>query len=225
MLSTQGVTHLSFDLDDTLWDNGPVLAKAELKMLQWLHKHCPKTQPLLNQDNLSAWKQESFSHQPDGYDISQLRRDALARLLLPLGYSDAHVAQAFEVFYQQRQQVALFPGALETLKQLSQRYQLISITNGNVDASKLAIDAYFSQHFSAAQLGVKKPSPMIYQRVAKKLAIASCAIVHIGDSYRLDVAPAIEAGWQAIWFNPQAKPAPVPVCQISSLRQLSEWLL
>ncbi len=225
MLETQGVKYLSFDLDDTLWDNAPVLAKAEQAMLTWLHQHCPETQSILTSEGLSAWKQRSFSGKPDAYDISQLRLDALSDLLVPLGYGDTQVKGAFEEFYQARQQVTLFDDAIPVLQQLVERYQLISLTNGNVDASQLTIGPLFSHHFSAAQLQAKKPSHVIYHRVIERLAIEGDQIIHIGDSYRLDIEPALRCGWQAIWFNPHAQKAPQPICQVTVLSQLADLLL
>ncbi len=225
MLETQGVKYLSFDLDDTLWDNAPVLAKAEQAMLSWLHQHCPETQSILTSEGLSAWKQRAFSAKPDGYDISQLRLDALSDLLVPLGYGDTQVKGAFEEFYQARQQVTLFDDAIPVLQQLAERYQLISLTNGNVDPSRLAIAPLFAQHFSAAQLKAKKPNPAIYHGVTKRLKIEGDQIIHIGDSYRLDIEPALRCGWQAIWFNPHAQKAPQPICQVTGLSQLADLLL
>src|SRR5260370_40066861 len=34
---------LSFDLDDTLWPVGPVIAAAESELLSWLRAHHPRT--------------------------------------------------------------------------------------------------------------------------------------------------------------------------------------
>ena len=39
------ITVLSFDLDDTLYDNKPVIAAAEKAMLQALARHAPVTRP------------------------------------------------------------------------------------------------------------------------------------------------------------------------------------
>ena len=36
------VRAIAFDLDNTLWDVEPVLARAEARRLEWLERHCPR---------------------------------------------------------------------------------------------------------------------------------------------------------------------------------------
>ena len=33
---------VTFDLDDTLWHIGPVIARAEKHFYDWLREHCPR---------------------------------------------------------------------------------------------------------------------------------------------------------------------------------------
>jgi len=228
-LSREKIQIISFDLDDTLWDNVPVLAAAEQAMVGWIAIHCPKAATILNTDSLTHWKKQSFANKPESYDISALRITALQQLLLPLGYSQADVESAFEVFYQKRQQVSLFSDSEEALATLSKKFTLISLTNGNADVSQMPIDKYFTRHFTAQQLQAKKPQLEIYQRTQQALKIPPENILHIGDSLPLDIEPAIACGWQAIWFNPNnmqhGELNSTSYTQITKLSELSRLLL
>ncbi|MCW5558507.1 MAG: HAD-IA family hydrolase [Verrucomicrobiae bacterium] len=64
-----------------------------------------------------------------------------------------------------------------------------------------------------------KPDPRIFQAAAERLGLAPGAILHVGDSFREDVAGAAEAGFDARWLC-RAASAPYDPRQVRSLLEL-----
>lgn len=56
---------LTFDLDDTLWDNGPVLMAAEQALYDWLGRHYPRIQSHFSLEDLRKLPQELVQRDPD----------------------------------------------------------------------------------------------------------------------------------------------------------------
>jgi putative hydrolase of the HAD superfamily len=100
----------------------------------------------------------------------------------------------------------LFPGAIEVLDKLKERYSLHIITNGfrEVQHFKMrnaGLTPYFSTVTDSESVGVKKPNPLIFQ---KALTDANCnpsGSVMIGDSYEADILGALQVGMHAIHFT------------------------
>ncbi|MDN5370098.1 MAG: hydrolase / 5-amino-6-(5-phospho-D-ribitylamino)uracil phosphatase, partial [Shewanella sp.] len=68
---------LSFDLDDTLYNNKPIIAAAEVELLQWLAQHFPATTQY-SQDDWRQLKMRVLAAQPQlVHDTSATRRAVL----------------------------------------------------------------------------------------------------------------------------------------------------
>ena len=96
--------------------------------------------------------------------------------------------------------------ALEALS--SQGMKLAVISNwderlrGLLKALKL--DRYFEAFAISHEIGVPKPSRVIFEQAAVKLGLAANAILHIGDSLTMDVTGARAAGFHALRINRSA---------------------
>lgn len=222
---------ITFDLDDTLWDVGPVLESAEAGLLAWLAEHAPALGSEAD-ERLQHSKRQVLEQDPALKGrISELRRRTLQHSLQQAGYADAHAIRlaedAFQHFLAARQRVTLFPEVLPTLRQLGGQFRLGVLTNGNADVQRIGIAGYFQFAFSAEELGVSKPDPRAFHAVLEHAGIPAQAAVHIGDHPRDDIQGAQDAGMRAVWINPQGKPwdgAGQPDAQIASLAELPALL-
>lgn len=201
---------ITFDLDDTLWSVAPVLHAAEHAVQRWLAEKAPLSQHKVAQDWLNI-RTELLLAQPDlKHCVTRLRLEVLHIGLERSGYSAAQAsilaAQALEVFLEARHKVVLFPGVLPVLAALSQRYQLGTITNGNADIRRLNLAGYLGFSVDAESLGAGKPSTLPFARALAYAGVSSNQAVHVGDHPVDDIEGALNAGWQAIWFNPNALP-------------------
>lgn len=91
------------------------------------------------------------------------------------------------------------------LQTLSQHYPMVLVSNfyGNVSTvlDTYGIRQYFKQIIESAVVGVRKPDPDIFRLGIKALGVDAENTLVVGDSYRKDIAPALEAGCQAVWIK------------------------
>ncbi len=216
---------ISLDLDDTLWPIGPIMARAEQALKQWLGAHAPGAMALYDQPEwvrqARSRAQAAMADKP--HDFSAMRRDMIGQALAQAGEPTDLAAPAFEVFFAARQQVTLFDDALETLDFLAQRFPLAALTNGNADVQRVGLGPFFQCAVSAHESGIAKPDPRIFWHTAERLNHAPEAVLHVGDDAALDILGARAAGMPCVWLNREGAPwvhEGPPPWTVSSLREL-----
>lgn len=222
---------ITFDLDDTLWDVAPVMNNAERELRQWLSQHAPDLGPV-PVEHLWVFRKRLLSADPSlKYRLSELRRRILFHALQEAGYAMAEANDlaegGFQVFLAARHKVTFFDGVHSTLQQLSQHYSLGVITNGNADVARLGLADYFQFALSAEGLGVGKPEALPFQEALRRSGVSAEQALHIGDHPGDDIAGARQAGWHAVWYNPQHKAwtgEHAPSAQVQQLQELPPLL-
>lgn len=225
------VKALSFDLDDTLYANTAVIAKAEVAMQQQLAQLLPasfhnNTVYWFEQRKILATEDKEVRH-----DVSRWRLLALQRGLTAQGM---HAAQATEIaelamsaFLQARTDIQLTPEVRPLLEQLAARFPLVAITNGNADIKKMGIADLFQFALRAGPDGRMKPYPDMFLTAAERLALPPPHILHIGDHVKSDVLGALSAGCQAAWLNltpdTPAKLKTLPHVELHQLADLAKF--
>lgn len=202
-LDLNRVRAITLDLDDTLWPVWPTIERAETTMRTWLSHRAPVTARLSADAQVQRrLRDQALAEQPAlAHHLGDLRREALRRLLVE-SKEDVNLADdAFAVFYQARQQVDLYPDALDLLEMLSARYPVVALSNGNADVHLVGIGKYFHSAVNPATAGVSKPDPRIFEAAALSAGVAPHEVLHIGDDAHLDSAGALAAGMQAVWVN------------------------
>lgn len=69
------------------------------------------------------------------------------------------------------------------------------------DQLKQHLNIEFEWILGSEELGVKKPDPAFFQRICEASQLAPEEIIFVGDSIRLDIAPALEAGMKGILLD------------------------
>lgn len=204
-----GIRTITLDLDDTLWDVGPVIRRAESCLRDWLDRNYPRITARFGPDEVRAVREEVMrDHGDRTHDLSFLRRTVLKRMADAAGYAAFPVDEAFDVFDVARNEVTLFPEALPTLEALRRRYVLVAVTNGNADLDRIGIRELFDGVVSAASAGAAKPARRIFEVAVAAGGAGVDATVHVGDHPHHDVHGAREAGLRAVWVNRRAEPWP-----------------
>ena len=205
MLKLSKIKAVTLDLDDTLWPIRPTIENAEVALQRWLLAHAPKTAHL----SASAEVRHEIRslvhsrHLDKLHDLSFLRRESIRESLIRAGDEPQLAEPAFDVFFAARQNVSLYEGVQQALEKLSQRYPLVSISNGNADVFSTSAAPYFKSAVSARLVGVAKPDSRIFEAAAASLNLPLDAILHLGDDASTDVMGARNAGMQTIWINTQ----------------------
>ena len=196
---------ITFDLDDTLWDNKPTITNAEIKTRKWieekvgaiewgdLNDFLQLREALIRKDKSIAW------------DISKLRVEIFKEKIKGLVSNDEITKlaeEAFSYFLRKRHEIELFPGVEDALKALSENYMLGALTNGNADIYKLSIGKYFEFSISSLEAQNSKPNKSHFELAKSHLPnLKYSEMLHIGDHQINDILGAHALGIEVLWFN------------------------
>jgi HAD superfamily hydrolase (TIGR01509 family) len=216
---------LSFDLDDTLWPVGPVIAAAEADLYAWLRARHPRIVSGHSVESMQALRAAVSQRFPEhAHDLTFLRHRALKDLFAAAGHAESLADEALEVFLTARNRVDLYDDVRPALIRLRARYRLFALSNGNADLGRCGIADLFDGHITARAAGFAKPDARIFARLAAQAGVEAARVLHIGDDPQADVVGARQAGMQAVWLNRtlRAWPRefPPPPRTITSLAQI-----
>jgi len=200
-------TLITFDLDDTLWDVRPVLAKAEQRVEAWLRHNCPLVLQQYDREALMQLRLRLLRERPElRHRISDLRREAMRLALLEAGYASAFASaaseQAFQEFIAARHEVEPFEEVEASLATLARDRTLGALTNGNADVFRIGLGRFFSFAVRAEQLDASKPDAEPFETALRNAATEARRAIHVGDHHEHDILGAQRLGITAIWFNP-----------------------
>ena len=197
-----GVRAIAFDLDYTLWDVAPVLARAELALHAWLTEHAPRLAASHTSAELRQDREELARCEPhNAHDVTYLRQASLAARLRAHRYEERLAHEAMAVFLGARNAVEVFPDVQPALARLGRRFRLGSLSNGNADLATIGLLPHFVASLNARQIGAAKPDRRCFEALAAALGCTSREILYVGDEPELDVAAARRAGFGTVWMN------------------------
>lgn len=223
---------VSFDLDDTLYDNTPVLLHAEQQLQSWL----VGLDERFHDWRLADWashRRQVAQQQPElRHDMTALRSESMRQALLSLGHQlhriEVQLTQGMELFLYYRNQIQLEPAVVRLLEQLADHYPLVAITNGNADPERFGLKGLFSSYHQPGGGARMKPSADLFVQAQQQHQFHGDEWLHIGDHTRADVFGAVRMGWQACWLNNRAHRRPLqllPHIEIGDISQLQPLLL
>jgi HAD superfamily hydrolase (TIGR01549 family) len=242
---------ISFDLDDTLYNNRPVMLAIEKKMLNYFTEKFTTLLPeLVSEPKLSfnrrfwaPYRQQAIqTYQDISHDVVRLRfetyRLGLQAHNLSLDEATTEAQAGLDYFISLRSDFTVPKASHELLASLSKVFPLVAISNGNVDTKALGIGHYFKHIYHAGfQAGEdnneseyllrQKPAIDMFTLVCKQLAIPAEQLLHVGDCGVADIYGALNAGCQTAWLpqygiGKKLRQIPhIELAQISDLSQLS----
>lgn len=232
---------ITFDLDDTLWDNHGVMARTEEGHYRWLLEaleawRAASQEPALTltqeggrEDYLQRRQQLAKEVPERRGDFTWLRMRALEAQLEAEGLTRSAAllwaAAAMNEFHRLRVQVTPHPEAAGLLAVLTERYQLAAITNGNIHLARQPLAAYFPVAIAAGELLAPKPDPTPFLTALARLNVAPEHAMHVGDSWQEDVLPAQQLGMHAVWISAlEDQPLPPRVHRIAHIKELPRVL-
>jgi HAD superfamily hydrolase (TIGR01549 family) len=199
---TLQIAAISLDLDDTLWPIAPTIERAEACLHAWFETHFPAVATAYPVPTMRALRERIWLENPAlQHDFTTTRLMSLRVAMLPFGALEADVHVAFELFFDARNDVTLFPGALASLQSLAAHWPVVALTNGNADLSRIGLERYFHARIDARSFGAAKPDRGIFHAACAAVATAPKHMLHIGDHAHQDVFGALNAGMQAAWIT------------------------
>ena len=123
----------------------------------------------------------------------------------------------------------LLPGALELCRCLAaSSCTLAIVTNGATKAQRGRYDRspirqVIPHLFISQEMGVRKPDPLFFDQVCRKLGISDRRkAVVVGDNLDSDILGGNRAGIDTIWYNPHGQPLHGPARPTYTVRNFSE---
>lgn len=218
---------ISFDLDDTLYANGPIMRQAEKKMQQYFLQHFSK--PLANSFWLPFRAQAIKAEPMVKHDVVALRLAyyflGFCALGLPEAKASEQAKKAVAYFSVVRSEFLLPEKSHQLLAALQQYYPLVAITNGNVDTKAIGVNRYFTHVYHAVDGIKQKPEREMFGRACQQLNIEAHQLLHVGDCGRADIQGAINAGCQAAWINSKGPGKALSVLPHVELATVSDLLM
>jgi len=208
---------ISFDLDDTLYSNRPVMQVIEKKMIAYfsclpvLKNIMPDQHKAFNVRFWSHFRRQAILKQPDlAHDVVQVRLVSYQLGFISLGLTKQIAQQqaqvALDYFIALRSDFTVPEQSKKLLAKLGKKYPLVAISNGNVDTKALGLSPYFQHIYHAGwqiddSLLKQKPTSDMFTLACNELAIKPSQLLHVGDCGRADIQGALRAGCQAAWLS------------------------
>lgn len=197
---------ICFDLDNTLWEIGPVLMRAERILADWLGSRYPNISTAFPPEEILKVRETLLAERPDmAHDFTFLRRETFVRIALAVGYDRDRSAEfahdAFELWHAARNEVTPYAEVESALNRLRTRYRLATLSNGNADLARIGMAHHFEVTLHAAALGCAKPDARSYAQLAAALTLSPAEILFVGDEPHADVVGPRAAGMQTVWVN------------------------
>lgn len=210
-MNNHQLTHIFFDLDDTLWD----FRNNSTRTFEYIFKQ--RNLPIAIQDFITVYRpindQYWAAYRENHIDRSTLRFGRLSDSFTALDFKASEeliwgVADDFMKYLSEFNQV--FPGTHETLTYLQKKYSLHIVTNGFSEVQdrklkKSKLIPYFDSVTCSDVDGVKKPHPQIFQSALRKAGARKENSVMIGDNLEADIKGAAQFGLQVIYFKPEGE--------------------
>ncbi|MGD8616079.1 MAG: HAD-IA family hydrolase [Gammaproteobacteria bacterium] len=222
----RNVRTLTFDLDDTLWDNSPVLKAAEQSLYDWLGEHYPRVTARYSLASMRTLRQDLLQTAPElRHDVTRLRKMSLRVVAQSTGYDDSLVEAAFEVFLEARHRVTVYSDVVPALQRLRRAgYRLGTLTNGNADVRRVGLGYLFDFMLLAGSTGRAKPDPHMFDEACRLTRVAPAELAHVGDDPGTDLAGAQTAGVTVVWMNRRSQAAHPGVAHHAEIRDMTELL-
>ncbi|MGN0909153.1 MAG: HAD-IA family hydrolase [Succinivibrio sp.] len=231
------VRAVSFDLDDTLYDNQPVIASAEARFSRYIMERYGLGPEVLDEGYWMRWSDWCISSFPElDNDVTLLREQMLLHSLSELGHpiSRGEARELVRHFIRIRSEITVPEGSLRLLCDLKEKYPLACVSNGNSDIRQDGLCRYFDYDLRPSAKGPRcKPNPDLFLQFASLAGVRPCQVLHVGDDPFTDVLGAESAGCQSAWLERgiAGKTAGadslriLPDVQLSSLDELRAILL
>ena len=196
---------LLIDADNTLFDFDASERRAIDLVIARLGIADPQAHQVYHRINDSYWKaleRREITHA----ELSVNRfRDFLAHYRLAADLRET--ARYYEA--ELTREAVLYPGALQTVAEISRHMPVAIVTNGISSVQHARFDSspirpYVSALVISEELGAEKPDPAILFAALEQLGgIPVEAALMIGDSLSSDIPAANRAGVDAYWYNPK----------------------
>lgn len=194
------VRAITFDADDTLWDFGAVVVRANGAVVEELAARHPGFAG--SAEELAELRRIVGEEVPEGTPFPTVRRMSIERFIARHLGDDPELAEEMTrlFFDYRREHVLLFDDVVPALDALGD-VSLGVITNGNLAWRSTSVADRFDFWLAADQTGVRKPDPRLFHMAAAAAGCHARDMVHVGDEPDSDIRGAVRAGARAVLID------------------------
>ncbi len=197
---------ITFDLDDTFWDIKNTIIRAEKNSRKWVEKKIGEEidwgtfEDFIKIRNNLIKKDSSLE-----YDLGLLRKKIIAhhtkKYFKNKNDLNIFIDNAFEYFLKERHKITFYDDVQSVLEELSRKYKLGVLTNGNADINKLEIGHMFDFSISSIDVKSNKPEQNHFLKAQELSKVDFENTLHVGDHPINDILGARKLGIEVMWFN------------------------
>jgi len=213
---------VSFDADQTLFDFHRTMGEALQEVSNFLAQeyHLAISPELLK----STRDKICMAHKGRAVDMLTIRRMSFSEVVAGHRKKNDIVEGAMQVFKEIRYgRVYLYPNVAEVIENISKKYTLALITNGNSNPELANLEGLFDYILLGEKFTFKKPDPRIFRELFKRASISDPSrVCHVGDSLKNDVRGANSVGSVSVWFNPDRLPNNTNIAPTYEIRSMVE---
>ena len=218
------ITTISFDADQTLWDQRGVMRGTYGRVLEEFKRHNRGAAASVSVENFIEDRMraaEEFRGKPD---LEELRQRGIQLTLMRAGIFDFRLVTELNDLYLEHRfdSVEIFPEVIETLTQLKHEYTMGLISNGADYPRGRGFEELFDFVVFANDHDFEKPDPRLFEMAFQAAQAGPTNFAHVGDSLVDDISGSRAAGCFGIWINRDQEVAEgiIPDAEISSLTEL-----
>ncbi|MGH7762601.1 MAG: HAD family hydrolase [Candidatus Dormibacteraceae bacterium] len=218
---------VGLDGDDTLWQNETRFILTQEEFRDLLHRHIPEADVEAHLDEVERKNLAIYGYGVKSFTLSMIEtaveltggRIPAADLEVILGWGKRMLMQPTE----------LLEGVEPALNDLSERYDLLLVTKGDLfdQESKLARSGLAGLFIGVEIVSEKNVSS--YQGILKRRGIKADEFVMVGNSLRSDIVPVVELGARAVhipyhvtWHHEQVPEESLPRSGWYRLERIAE---
>lgn len=226
--------HIFFDLDHTLWD---FETNSKNTMRQLYDRYELKMRGVNDFEAFytvfKSHNNKLWSRFRKGYiKRDEMRWKRMWHTLLDFNIPHTKIANELSIAYLEilPTQKAVMPFAKEAVAHCASKYKLHIITNGFefTQRQKLhhcGLSAFFDQIITSEKSNSIKPQKEIFEFAQQITNAEKKHCLMIGDALEIDIAGAMNAEWDTIFFNPEnLEHQRKPTFEINSLERLLQIL-
>jgi len=186
------IKHISFDLDNTLYDEYEYF-KNTFKIIAVFLEKSEKIDPKITENLLNKILNEKGKHYHHLFD------DFVKHLEL----DEKYLKKFLSLYKSSKKKITYFPGIPNLLNSLKTQYGLSIITSGIYAAQKnkinlLKAEQFFDHIIYSSKLKFDKPNEYPFRYLLKKIRLTAKEVVYVGDNPFTDFTGANKLGMLTI---------------------------
>ncbi|MCR5504453.1 MAG: HAD family hydrolase [Elusimicrobiaceae bacterium] len=229
MIDFNSIKVISFDADDTLWQNENLFRRTEQNFCNLMRHYTDKEKALK-----ILWEMEVKNIPLYGYGIKAFVLDML-EAGLKISKNKLTSKETKKIINLGttliKSPIVLFEGAENTLKKLSKKYKLIVTTKGDLlEQENKVYRSGLTKYLHHIEVMSEKDKKS-YARLIKELNIKPEEFLMVGNSVKSDILPVLSLGAKAVfipskftWFYEDGDASKIPSKNYLKLENISQLL-